>query len=76
MINSTQIQRTIVGVEFPNLGISNILAMYVHDTHLLIRAELRYVMAVKEILDVFAAASGLHFTISAWPGIILKLFWR
>lgn len=70
MIRTAQIQRTIVGVDFSDIGISTILAMFADDTHLLIRAETRYISAVKAILDTFAAASGLHF---AWDKTIAAL---
>lgn len=61
MINQAKIRRTLVGVEFPDLGMTNILSMYVDDASVMIRAEMRYVMVLKEILEIFGAATGLRF---------------
>lgn len=49
------------GVEFPDTGLSTLLAMFADDTNVLIRAEIRYIEKIKEILDQFGAASGLRF---------------
>lgn len=52
-------QRTLMGVRFPHLGISNLLTMFADDTSMVIKAEMRYVRKVQEILDIFGKASGL-----------------
>lgn len=53
-------QRLRRGVDFPDLGISSLLAMFADDSHVVVRAEIRYIMKLKEILNLFAAASGMH----------------
>lgn len=59
MFTEAVTQQTLVGVSFPHLGTSNLLTMFADDTLLVIRAEMRYVRKVKEILDIFGDASGL-----------------
>lgn len=75
MLNKAQIQRILVGVEFPDIGIANLLSMYVDDTSLMIRAEMRYVMVVKEILAIFGAASGLHGRVLVANSLVLSIVW-
>lgn len=53
MFTIVQIQRSVVSVEFPNLGIANLPSMYADNTNVIIRAELGYVMAMKKLLDTF-----------------------
>lgn len=60
MLTEAVTQRTLVGVRFPQLGTSNLLTMYADDTSMVVKAEMRYVMKIKEILDIFGAASGLR----------------
>lgn len=60
MLNEARIQRTLVGVKFPNLGIANFQAIYADDAYVIIKAIMRYIMKLKEILDTFGLASGLY----------------
>lgn len=60
MFTEAVTQQSLVGVCFPHLGTSNLLTMFADDTSLVIRAEMRYVRKVKEILDIFGDASGLR----------------
>lgn len=60
MLADAEQQRTLVGVRFPSLGISNLLVMYANDTNITIKAEMRYILKIKEILEIFGAACGLR----------------
>lgn len=59
MVNWAKISRTLVGVEFPEVGNSTILAIYADDAVVLSRAEMQYVLACQMLLEKFGAASGL-----------------
>lgn len=62
MLSEAVAQQTLVGVRFPHLDTANLHTMFADDTSMVIKAEMRYVKKVKEILDIFGAASGLYCT--------------
>lgn len=59
-LTAAEQRRSLVGVQFAGLGISNLLTMYADDTTVMIKAEMRYVMKLKETLESFGVASRLH----------------
>lgn len=61
MLTTAMERGTLRGVEFPELGLVTILSMYADDVAVMLRAEIRYIMACKDILMRFGAVSGLHF---------------
>lgn len=61
LMNDAMERQAIVGIRFPQQGVSNILAMYADDTNIMIKAKLHFVMAIKAILELFEMASGLCF---------------
>lgn len=60
MLSDAVTRGTLVGVRFPHLNTSNLQTMFADDTSVVIKAEMRYVRKIKEILEIFGEASGLH----------------
>lgn len=53
-------RRTIVGVEFPEIGLANLQSFYADDLFLLILAVMCNISECHSILKRFGAVSGLH----------------
>lgn len=60
MFSAAQANQSIAGVSFPELNIANVHSMFADDSIVLTKADMRYIMECKRILEVFGAASGLH----------------
>lgn len=61
LANAAVVRRELIRVKFPNQEFSHVISMYADDTLIIIKAELRYIWALKAILDLFEAAFGLRF---------------
>lgn len=60
MLSEAMTKQRIRGVDFPEVGIKNLLTMYVDETSVLMRADMGSVLHLKAILETFSVASGLH----------------
>lgn len=56
LTNATVAKRELIGIQFPSQGLSHVISMYADDTLIIIRAELRFVWAVKATMDLFELA--------------------
>lgn len=61
MLNAAVRRRSLVGVDFPHLGLSTLHTMYADDAPAILKAEMNNIMMFKDILKRFGNVSGLRF---------------